>query len=176
LREQFHAFFERADSFSLGVCNGCQMFAQLRDLIPGAAHWPRFLRNRSEQFEARLALVQVQESPSLFFRGMAGSRIPIAVSHGEGRAQFDSPEDAGQALIALQYVEADGRVASRYPANPNGSPLGIAGLTSADGRSTLLMPHPERVHRSVQMSWHPPEWGENSPWQRMFENARAWAA
>jgi phosphoribosylformylglycinamidine synthase len=152
------------------------MFAQLRDLIPGAAHWPRFLRNRSEQFEARLALVQVQESPSLFFRGMAGSRIPIAVSHGEGRAQFDAPEDAGQALIALQYVEADGRVASRYPANPNGSPLGIAGLTSADGRSTLLMPHPERVHRSVQMSWHPPEWGENSPWQRMFENARAWAA
>lgn len=175
LREQFHAFFERPDSFSLGVCNGCQMFAQLKDLIPGAAHWPRFLRNRSEQFEARLALVEVLESPSLFFRGMAGSRIPIAVSHGEGRARFDAPEDAGKAHVAVRYVEADGRVAERYPANPNGSPLGIAGLASADGRSTLLMPHPERVHRSVQMSWHPADWGENSPWQRMFENARAWA-
>jgi phosphoribosylformylglycinamidine synthase len=175
LREQFAAFFERGDSFSLGVCNGCQMFAQLKDLIPGAEHWPRFLRNRSEQFEARLALAEVLESPSLFFRGMAGSRIPIAVSHGEGRAHFDAPEHAGSAHVALRYVEPDGGVATRYPANPNGSPLGIAGLASADGRSTLLMPHPERVHRTVQMSWHPPEWGEDSPWQRMFENARAWA-
>jgi phosphoribosylformylglycinamidine synthase len=174
LREQFQKFFEREDSFSLGVCNGCQMFAQLKSLIPGAEHWPRFLRNRSEQFEARLALVEVLDTPSLFFKGMAGSRIPIAVSHGEGRAAFDSPDHAGQALVAVRYVEGDGRVASRYPANPNGSPLGIAGLTSRDGRSTLLMPHPERVHRSVQMSWHPAEWGEDSPWQRMFVNARSW--
>jgi phosphoribosylformylglycinamidine synthase len=150
------------------------MFAQLKSLIPGAEHWPRFLRNRSEQFEARLALVEVLETPSLFFRGLAGSRLPIAVSHGEGRAAFDVPEHAAQALVAVRYVEGDGRVASRYPANPNGSPLGIAGLTSRDGRSTLLMPHPERVHRSVQMSWHPAEWGEDSPWQRMFVNARSW--
>jgi phosphoribosylformylglycinamidine synthase len=176
LREQFHAFFERADSFSLGVCNGCQMFAQLKDLIPGAAHWPRFLRNRSEQFEARLALVEVQDTPSLFFRGMAGSRIPIAVSHGEGRARFDAPGDEAQAHVALRYIEADGRVAARYPANPNGSPAGIAGLASADGRSTLLMPHPERGHRSVQLSWHPGEWGEESPWMQLFHNARSWAA
>jgi phosphoribosylformylglycinamidine synthase len=174
LRELFHGFFERADTFSLGVCNGCQMFAQLKDLIPGAEQWPRFLRNRSEQFEARLALVEVLDTPSLFLRGMAGSRIPIAVSHGEGRAHFDVPEHAGQALVAVRYIESDGRVASRYPANPNGSPLGIAGLTSRDGRSTLLMPHPERVHRSVQMSWHPADWPEDSPWQRMFTNARAW--
>ena len=118
--------------------------------------------------------MEVLDSPSLFFQGMAGSRIPIAVSHGEGRAHFDAPEDAGQAHVAVRYVESDGRVASLYPANPNGSPLGIAGLSSRDGRSTLLMPHPERVHRTVQMSWHPPEWGEDSPWQRMFLNARAW--
>jgi phosphoribosylformylglycinamidine synthase len=174
LREAFAEFFARTDTFSLGVCNGCQMFAQLKGLVPGAEHWPRFLRNRSEQFEARLSLVEIVESPSLFFRDMAGSRIPIVVSHGEGRAHFDAPEDAGQAAIALRYIEGDGQLASRYPANPNGSPLGIAGLSSRDGRSTLLMPHPERVHRTVQMSWHPPEWGEASPWQRMFENARAW--
>ncbi len=130
LRDQFAAFFERADSFSLGVCNGCQMLAQLKSLIPGAEHWPRFLRNRSEQFEARLSLVEVLESPSLFFQGMAGSRIPIVVSHGEGRAHFDAPEHAGQAAVALRYVEGDGRVASLYPANPNGSPRGIAGLCS----------------------------------------------
>jgi phosphoribosylformylglycinamidine synthase len=174
LREQFQKFFAREDSFSLGVCNGCQMFAQLKGLIPGAGHWPRFLRNRSEQFEARLALVEVLESPSLFFQGMAGSRIPIAVSHGEGRAAFDEAGHEAQANVAVRYIEGDGRVATRYPANPNGSPSGIAGLTSRDGRSTLLMPHPERVHRSVQMSWHPADWGEDSPWQRMFVNARSW--
>jgi phosphoribosylformylglycinamidine synthase len=174
LREQFAGFFARPDSFSLGVCNGCQMFAQLKDLIPGAEHWPRFLRNRSEQFEARLALVEVLDSPSLFFQGMAGSRIPIAVSHGEGRAAFDADGHEAQAHVALRYIEGDGRVASRYPANPNGSPAGIAGLSSRDGRSTLLMPHPERVHRSVQMSWHPADWPEDSPWQRMFVNARSW--
>jgi phosphoribosylformylglycinamidine synthase len=146
----------------------------LKPLIPGAEHWPRFLRNRSEQFEARLGLVEVIESPSLFFADMAGSRLPIAVSHGEGRAEFDAPEHAGLAKVALRFIDGNGAVAGSYPANPNGSPDGITGLTSADGRSTLLMPHPERVHRSVQMSWHPAEWGEASPWLRMFRNARLW--
>jgi phosphoribosylformylglycinamidine synthase len=174
LREQFAAFFARPDSFSLGVCNGCQMLAQLKGLIPGAEHWPRFLRNRSEQFEARLGLVEVFESPSLFFRGMEGARLPIAISHGEGRASFDAPEHQGLARVALRFVDGDGRVAEQYPANPNGSPAGITGLTSADGRSTLLMPHPERVHRSTQMSWHPAEWSDESPWMRLFHNARAW--
>jgi phosphoribosylformylglycinamidine synthase len=174
LREQFAEFFARPDSFSLGVCNGCQMLAQLKGLIPGAGHWPRFLRNRSEQFEGRLSQVEVLESPSLFFRGMAGSRIPVVVSHGEGRASFDAPEHQDQARVVLRFVDGHGLPASRYPANPNGSPAGITGLTSDDGRSTLLMPHPERVHRSVQMSWHPAEWGEPSPWMQLFHNARAW--
>jgi phosphoribosylformylglycinamidine synthase len=174
LREQFAAFFARADSFSLGVCNGCQMLAQLKALVPGAEHWPRFVRNRSEQFEARLGMVEVVESPSLFLAGMAGSILPIAVSHGEGRAVFDAPEHEGQARVALRFVDGHGQVATSYPANPNGSPRGITGLTSADGRSTLLMPHPERVHRTLQLSWHPEGWGEASPWLRMFRNARAW--
>ena len=174
LREQFAGFFARPDSFSLGVCNGCQMLAQLKELVPGAEHWPRFLRNRSEQFEARLSLVEVVESPSLFFRGMAGSRLPIVVSHGEGRAQFDAPEHQALAQVALRFVDGQGQLASSYPANPNGSPGGITGLTSLDGRATLLMPHPERVHRSVQMSWHPAEWGEDSPWLQLFHNARHW--
>ena len=174
LRDQFAEFFARGDSFSLGVCNGCQMLSQLKALIPGAEHWPRFLRNRSEQFEARLALLEVLESPSLFLHGMAGSRLPVAVAHGEGRAEFDSPAQRAAARVALRYVEGDGSVATRYPANPNGSPEGITGLTSADGRSTLLMPHPERVFRSVQLSWRPVEWGEASPWLRMFRNARQW--
>ena len=176
LREQFQQFFTRPDSFSLGVCNGCQMLAQLKGLIPGAEHWPRFLRNRSEQFEARLAQVEILDSPSLFFAGMAGSRLPIIVSHGEGRAEFDAPEHPLHAKTALRFVDANGDTALRYPGNPNGSPGGIAGLTSVDGRSTLLMPHPERGHRTVQLSWHPPEWGEASPWLRMFRNARAWVA
>jgi phosphoribosylformylglycinamidine synthase len=150
------------------------MLAQLKALVPGAAHWPRFLRNRSEQFEGRLSQVEVLESPSLFFRGMAGSRIPVVVSHGEGRASFDAPEHQDQARVVLLFVDGQGLPASRYPANPNGSPAGITGLTSDDGRSTLLMPHPERVHRSVQMSWHPAEWGEPSPWMQLFHNARAW--
>jgi phosphoribosylformylglycinamidine synthase len=174
LREQFAAFFARPDSFSLGVCNGCQMLAQLKALVPGAEHWPRFVRNRSEQFEARLGLVEVVENPSLFFAGMAGSVLPIAVSHGEGRAVFDAPEHVDQALVAVRFVDGHGRVAASYPANPNGSPGGITGLTSRDGRSTLLMPHPERVHRTLQLSWHPDGWGEASPWLRMFRNARAW--
>jgi phosphoribosylformylglycinamidine synthase len=174
LREQFAAFFARADSFSLGVCNGCQMLAQLKALVPGAEHWPRFVRNRSEQFEARLGLVEVMHSPSLFLADMAGSVLPIAVSHGEGRAVFDAPEHEALAHVAVRFVDAHGAVASSYPANPNGSPGGITGLTSKDGRSTLLMPHPERVHRTLQLSWHPEGWGEASPWLRIFRNARAW--
>ncbi len=178
VREQFSAFFNRDDSFTLGVCNGCQMVSTLKDLIPGAAHWPRFVRNRSEQFEARLALVQVQESPSILLSGMAGSHLPIAVAHGEGRAEF--ADDAALAgcestgTVALRYVENDLSVASRYPANPNGSPSGISGLSSLDGRVTIMMPHPERVFRTVQFSWAPQEWGEDGGWMRLFRNARAW--
>jgi phosphoribosylformylglycinamidine synthase len=174
LREAFAAFFARADTFSLGVCNGCQMMSQLRDIIPGAQHWPKFLRNRSEQFEARTSLLEVVESPSILLRGMAGSRIPVAVAHGEGRAEFDSLADQAAAHVALRYVDGDGKVASAYPLNPNGSPDGITGLSSDDGRATILMPHPERVVRTVNLSWHPPEWGEDSPWMRMFRNARVW--
>ncbi len=176
IRQQFAEFFARNDSFSLGVCNGCQMLAQLKAMIPGAEHWPRFLRNRSEQFEARLSLVEVQASPSLFFAGMQGSRIPIVVSHGEGRAVFDAPEHIAQAQVALRFIDGNGELATQYPLNPNGSPEGITGLTSTDGRSTLLMPHPERVHRTAQMSWHPQDWQEASPWLRMFRNARVWVA
>ncbi|HEX4853534.1 phosphoribosylformylglycinamidine synthase subunit PurQ, partial [Arenimonas sp.] len=176
LREQFARFFERSDSFSLGVCNGCQMLAQLKGLVPGAEHWPRFLRNRSEQYEARLAQVEVQDSPSILFAGMAGSRIPVVVAHGEGQARFDAPEHAGLAQVALRFVDGHGQPTEAYPANPNGSPAGITGLTSRDGRATLMMPHPERVFRSLQMSWHPAGWGEDSPWMRIFRNARAWVA
>jgi phosphoribosylformylglycinamidine synthase len=150
------------------------MLAQLKALVPGAEHWPRFVRNRSEQFEARLGLVEVLDNPSLFFAGMAGTVLPIAVSHGEGRAVFDAPEHPGLAKVAVRFVDGRGRVATNYPANPNGSPGGITGLTSLDGRSTLLMPHPERVHRTLQLSWHPDGWGEASPWLRMFRNARTW--
>jgi phosphoribosylformylglycinamidine synthase len=175
-REQFEAFFSRADSFALGVCNGCQMLSNLHELIPGADHWPHFVRNRSEQFEARFALVEVLESPSILLRGMAGSRMPIAVAHGEGRAEFRDADQqrAAQLSMALRYVENDGAVAERYPANPNGSPGGVTGLCSADGRVTIMMPHPERVFRSVQHSWHPPHWGEDGPWMRLFRNARVW--
>ncbi len=178
LREAFATFFARADSFTLAVCNGCQMLSTLRELVPGGDHWPRFLRNRSEQFEARLSLVRVEDSPSLFLAGMAGSHLPVAVAHGEGRATFASAaerelcEAAG--LVALRYLENDGAVAERYPANPNGSPAGITGLSSADGRATIMMPHPERVLRGVNFSWAPPEWGDEGPWLRLFHNARAW--
>lgn len=174
LRGQFQAFFARPDSFSLGVCNGCQMLSQLKALIPGAGHWPRFARNRSEQFEARFGLLEVLESPSILLRGMAGSRIPVAIAHGEGRAVFDTALDQAAARVALRFVDGRGRVATRYPANPNGSPDGITGLTSEDGRATLLMPHPERVFRTAQMSWAPAGWGDDSPWLRMFRNARVW--
>ncbi len=175
-RDQFQSFFARADSFALGICNGCQMLANLRELIPGAEHWPHFVRNRSEQFEARLVMVEVTESPSLLLAGMAGSRMPIAVAHGEGRAEFrDSGHLAAAASrVALRYVEPAGGIAERYPANPNGSPAGITGLTSTDGRVTIMMPHPERVFRRVQHSWHPDGWGEDGPWMRLFRNARVW--
>ncbi len=174
VRAQFEAFFARPDSFALGVCNGCQMFSQLRDLIPGAEDWPVFLRNRSEQYEARLALVEVAESPSLLLRGMAGARIPVVVAHGEGRAAFADPQQLLTAPVALRYADPRGGLARSYPANPNGSPEAVAGLCSRDGRVTLMMPHPERVFRSLQMSWHPADWGEDSPWMRLFRNARAW--
>ncbi|MEB1547776.1 phosphoribosylformylglycinamidine synthase [Xanthomonas campestris pv. campestris] len=174
LRDAFAAFFARSDSFALGVCNGCQMLSQLKDIIPGAEHWPRFLRNRSEQFEARTALLEVVESPSILLRGMAGSRIPVAVAHGEGRAEFDTAVDQAAARVALRFIDGDGAVASQYPLNPNGSPDGITGLTSTDGRATILMPHPERTPRSVNLSWHPAGWGDDSPWLRMFRNARVW--
>ncbi|WP_028919842.1 phosphoribosylformylglycinamidine synthase [Pseudoxanthomonas suwonensis] len=174
LRAAFAAFFGREDTFSLGVCNGCQMMSQLKDIIPGAQHWPKFLRNRSEQFEGRTALLEVVESPSVLLRGMAGSRIPVAVAHGEGRAEFDSPLDQAAARVALRYVDGNGQVATAYPLNPNGSPDGITGLSSEDGRATILMPHPERVARTVNLSWHPAGWGNDSPWMRMFRNARVW--
>jgi phosphoribosylformylglycinamidine synthase len=177
-RDEFDRFFHRTDTFGLGVCNGCQMMSHLKDMIPGAGHWPQFLRNRSEQFEARFSLVEIQESPSILLKDMVGSRLPIAVAHGEGRAEFKTAEDAQQildaGLVALQYVDHYSQATERYPYNPNGSPLGITGLTNEDGRFTIMMPHPERVFRSVQYSWHPDEWGEDGPWLRLFRNARQW--
>ncbi|HTM71348.1 MAG TPA: phosphoribosylformylglycinamidine synthase [Luteimonas sp.] len=173
LRDMFAAFFARGDTFSLGVCNGCQMMSQLRDIIPGTAHWPRFLRNRSEQFEARFGMLEVVESPSLFLRGMAGSLIPVSIAHGEGRAEFAGTVDAAAARVALRYVRGDGSPAESYPANPNGSTDAVAGLASDDGRSTILMPHPERTPRSLNMSWAPAGWPDASPWLRMFRNVRA---
>ncbi len=175
-RDQFSAFFAREDTFSLGVCNGCQMLSNLKELIPGTEHWPHFVRNRSEQFEARFVMVEVLQTPSILLDGMAGSRMPIAVAHGEGRAEFAT---AGQLAavapqVALRYIENNGDVATSYPANPNGSPLGITGLTSTDGRVTVMMPHPERVVRAVQNSWHPDGWLEDAPWRRLFRNARRW--
>ncbi len=174
LREQFAAFFADPGHFALGVCNGCQMLAQLKDIIPGAAAWPRFERNASEQYEARFVTLEVAESDSVFLRGMAGSRIPVVVAHGEGRVAFADPADAKRMRACLRYVDNDGRATERFPLNPNGSPGGAAGFSAAEGRVTILMPHPERVHRSVQMSWAPKSWGDASPWMRMFRNARAW--
>tara|TARA_R110002124_G_scaffold19440_14_gene78016 strand:- start:748 stop:4644 length:3897 start_codon:yes stop_codon:yes gene_type:complete len=178
VRERFSAYFQREDTFTLGVCNGCQMVSTLKELIPGAAHWPRFVRNLSEQFEARLALVRVEPTPSILLSGMEGSHLPIVVAHGEGRAEFTS-EAAHTACdasgtVALRYLENTLSVAEQYPANPNGSPTGITGLTSEDGRATIMMPHPERVYRTVQNSWAPLHWGEDGGWLRMFRNARVW--
>ncbi|MFI8747224.1 phosphoribosylformylglycinamidine synthase [Pseudomonas sp. NPDC077186] len=177
-RDAFQGFFERRDSFALGVCNGCQMMSNLHELIPGTEFWPHFVRNRSEQFEARVAMVQIQESASIFLQGMAGSRLPIAIAHGEGHAEFESEEALLEAdlsgTVALRYVDNHGKVTESYPANPNGSPRGITGLTSRDGRVTIMMPHPERVFRAVQNSWRPDEWQEDGGWMRMFRNARVW--
>jgi phosphoribosylformylglycinamidine synthase len=175
-RDQFEAFFNRGDSFGLGVCNGCQMMSNLYQLIPGAELWPRFVRNSSEQFEARFSTVEIQESPSLFFRNMSGSRMPIAVAHGEGRVELRDKAsilDLEKAnIVAVKFVDNYGNTTEQYPLNPNGSPDGITGLTTTDGRFTIMMPHPERVFRSVQNSWHPDDWREDSPWMRMFRNAR----
>ncbi|MBA6410553.1 phosphoribosylformylglycinamidine synthase [Pseudoalteromonas sp. 5Ae-yellow] len=175
-RDQFQNFFHREDTFSLGVCNGCQMLSTLKELIPGTEHWPRFVTNKSERFEARFSLVEIQENPSVFFDGMAGSRMPIAVSHGEGHAEFANDAATKAALnsgtVAVKFVDNYGNPTTQYPGNPNGSPEGITGITSTDGRATVMMPHPERVFRSVANSWHPDEWIEDSPWMRMFRNAR----
>ncbi|MGH8454085.1 MAG: phosphoribosylformylglycinamidine synthase, partial [Nevskiales bacterium] len=177
-RELFAAFLARDDRFALGVCNGCQALAALKELVPGAQDWPVLLRNRSEQFEARVSLVEIAESKSIFFAGMTGSRLPIAVAHGEGRMEFADNgalarlQSAGQ--LALRFVDNNGQPAGTYPNNPNGSPQGVTGLCNADGRITILMPHPERVIRTVSNSWHPGNWGEESPWLRMFRNARQW--
>ena len=177
-RDNFQAFFERKDSFALGVCNGCQMMSNLHELIPGSEFWPHFVRNKSEQFEARVAMVQVQESASIFLRGMAGTRMPIAIAHGEGHAEFENEEALLEAdlsgCVSMRFVDNYGKVTEKYPANPNGSPRGITGLTSRDGRVTIMMPHPERVFRAVQNSWQPDEWQEDAGWLRMFRNARVW--
>jgi phosphoribosylformylglycinamidine synthase len=176
-RAAFARFFARTDTFTLGVCNGCQMMAALKELVPGAAAWPRFVRNRSEQFEARLSRVRIEPGPSVLLRGMAGSELLVAVSHGEGRAEIASEEQLRSlelsGLVAARFVDNRGAVAARYPANPNGSPAGITALTTPDGRVTILMPHPERVFRSVQLSFSPLA-GEDSPWMRLFRNARLW--
>jgi phosphoribosylformylglycinamidine synthase len=176
-REEFSEFFQRPDTFGLGVCNGCQMMSGLKNIIPGAEHWPRFMRNISEQFEARVAMVEVKKSPSIFFSGMEGSKMPVAIAHGEGRAEFDlNPQQVLDAdFIALCYVNNHGLVTTDFPANPNGSPLGITGLTNADGRFTIMMPHPERCFRTVQNSWHPDDWSDYGPWMRMFRNAKVWS-
>ena len=178
LRLQFAGFFARSDTFALGVCNGCQMMANLAQIIPGADHWPRFVTNRSEQFEARFSMVEVLESPSILLSGMAGSRMPIVVSHGEGRAVFASEAMQAQAAVTMRFIDGNDQPATRYPANPNGSPGGATGLTTRDGRVTIMMPHPERCARTVQMSWAPAEWiarhPDHSPWSRLFSNARAW--
>jgi phosphoribosylformylglycinamidine synthase len=178
-REQLTKFFKREDTFALGICNGCQMLAALKDIIPGANDFPSLERNRCEQFEARYSLVEVIESKSVLLAGMAGSMLPIAVAHGEGRMQFADPEamrrlrDAGQ--IGIRFVDHAGRPTEHYPENPNGSPEGLSGLCNADGRVTLMMPHPERVFRNIQLSYCPPDWtGEASPWARLFQNARRW--
>ena len=174
LREAFEAFFARPDTFGLGVCNGCQMFAELAPLIPGAAAWPRFTTNQSERFEARLSMVEVLDSPSLFLQGMAGSRLPIAVAHGEGYANFSARGNAAQAIAAMRFVDHQGVATERYPFNPNGSPGGLTAVTTADGRFTAMMPHPERVFRHIQMSWSGGDTSALSPWMQMFRNARKW--
>ena len=171
-KDNFQAFFERSDSFALGICNGCQMMSNLSEIIPGSSHWPSFNRNISEQFEARFSSVKIGDSNSIFLKDMAGSIMPIAIAHGEGRAIFD--DNQSNHNIALQYVDHHGQLTQTYPHNPNGSDNAVAGVTSDSGQITIMMPHPERVFRAVQNSYHPKDWDERSPWMRMFENARAW--
>ncbi len=172
LREQFANFFADESRFAVGMCNGCQMLAHLKSIIPGAEHWPTFQRNASEQYEARLVTLEVLDAGSIMFRGMAGSRIPVVTAHGEGRAVFAEGSKAGRATACVRFVDNRGKATETFPYNPNGSPEGLAGFTAASGRVTILMPHPERVFRSAQTSWHPRDWGEDSPWMRMFRNAR----
>jgi len=178
LADMFAAFFAREDTFALGICNGCQMMSSLASMIPGAEAWPKFTRNKSEKFEARTSLVEVQASPSIFFAGMEGSRIPVAVAHGEGFADFSQQGDAARVAVAMRFVDHRGQPTEQYPFNPNGSPHGITSVTTPDGRFTVLMPHTERVHRTVQMSWAPAQWAaattDGSPWMRVFQNARKW--
>ncbi len=174
LFDAFSEFFHRNDTFSLGVCNGCQMMSQIKSLIPGADLWPRFERNLSEQYEARLSLVEIFESPSVLLTDMAGSRIPVAVAHGEGRVQFANESDIDEVEVSVGFVDNHGQLTEQYPLNPNGSPHGVTGFCSDDGRATILMPHPERVARTVTHSWHPPEWGDRGPWMRLFDNARVY--
>jgi phosphoribosylformylglycinamidine synthase len=174
LSEQFQAFFGRTDTFTLGVCNGCQMLAELADIIPGAQAWPRFTTNRSERYEARLSQVEVLESPSLFFAGMAGMRLPIAVAHGEGYANFAYRGDQDKVIAAMRFTDHHGRPTETYPLNPNGSPGGLTAVTTADGRFTAMMPHAERVFRNIQMSWTSGAQSEFSPWMQIWRNARRW--
>jgi phosphoribosylformylglycinamidine synthase len=198
-RAEFAAFFSREDTFALGVCNGCQMMSHLHSIIPGSDHWPRFVQNRSERFEARLVSVKIERSPSVLFAGMEGSVIPLATAHGEGYAEFASVEAAQHCsesgLVCARFVDnqqalalaqsrrglagggepaAEPLYTEQYPLNPNGSPHGMTAFTTTTGRVTILMPHPERVFRTVQMSWHPSDWGEDSPWMKLFYNARSW--
>jgi phosphoribosylformylglycinamidine synthase len=194
---EFKAFFERPDAFALGVCNGCQMMSNLRSIIPGAEHWPRFVQNQSERYEGRFVSVKIEQSPSVLFSGMEGSVIPIAVAHGEGYAEFTDAAAARtfseSGLVAARFIDNKQALAlvqsrrsptgeggpvctDQYPLNPNGSPFGMTAITNTSGRVTIMMPHPERVFRSVAMSWHPPEWGEDTPWMRLFHNARTWVA
>lgn len=174
LAEQFATFFDRQDTFALGICNGCQMMSNLKSIIPGAQAWPKFTRNKAEQFQARFTMVEVADSPSIFFNDMAGTQTAIAVAHGEGFADFSLTGDINEALVAMRFINNKGRATEAYPYNPNGSPQGITSVTTPDGRFTVMMPHAERVFRSVQQSWHPESWGEDSPWMRMFRNARKW--
>jgi len=174
--DEFSAFFSRNDSFALGVCNGCQMMSNLRSIIPGTSHWPRFIKNKSEQFESRFVMTEIVDSPSILLKNMAGSRIPVVTAHGEGLVEFETGEQRVDAIpyVSLRYVDNYGDVTEQYPFNPNGSEDGITGLTSVDGRFTVMMPHPERVFRTSQNSWHPTDWSDDGAWMYMFRNARFW--
>jgi phosphoribosylformylglycinamidine synthase len=177
-RAEFKEFFAREDTFALGVCNGCQMMSNLHSIIPGSDHWPRFVQNQSERYESRLVSLRIEQSPSVLFAGMEGSVIPIAVAHGEGFAEFrdaaamQACSESG--LVVARFVNNHHDVTEQYPLNPNGSPLGMTALTTSTGRVTIMMPHPERVFRTAALSWHPAEWGEDSPWMKLFRNARTW--